>query len=141
LAELGQEVRVCAPPDFGNWIDGLGIPFVPIGPELRQTAKPSPSPTRALPSPRSTEQRRQMVEGTVATQFEVVAAAAEGCDVLVGCGALQIAAGSVAEQRGIPYVFAAYSPDTLPSRTTRHRFWDAGTETGGRNRRQSNAVG
>jgi len=115
LAELGQEVRVCAPPDFGNWIDGLGIPFVPIGPELRQTAKPSPSPTRALPSPRSTEQRRQMVEGTVATQFEVVAAAAEGCDVLVGCGALQIAAGSVAEQRGIPYVFAAYSPDTLPS--------------------------
>ncbi|HTF47673.1 MAG TPA: glycosyltransferase [Pseudonocardia sp.] len=76
LGELGQEVRVCAPPDFGDWIDGLGIPFVPIGPELRQTAKPSPSTTRVLPSP---EQRRQMVEGTVATQFEVVAAA--GSDI------------------------------------------------------------
>ncbi len=32
LAELGQEVRLCAPPDFGDWVEGFGIPFVPIGP-------------------------------------------------------------------------------------------------------------
>ena len=32
LRELGQEARVCAPPDFREWIDGLGIAFVPIGP-------------------------------------------------------------------------------------------------------------
>jgi len=112
LRELDQEVRVCAPPDFGDWIEGLGIPFVPIGPELRQTAKPSPSAARALPSP---EQRRQMVEGTVAAQFETIPAAAEGCDVIVGATALQIAARSVAEQRGIGYVYASYCPTALPS--------------------------
>ena len=56
-----------------------------------------------------------MVEGAVATQFETIAAAAQGCDVIVGATALQIAAPSVAERMGIPYVFAAYCPAVLPS--------------------------
>ncbi|MEV6860257.1 glycosyltransferase [Streptosporangium subroseum] len=110
LSALGEEVRVCAPPDFRDWIDTLGIPFVPIGPELRGTGKVSP--TAAPPSP---EQLRQMAEATVAAQFATVPAAAEGCDVLVAGGSLQIAARSVAEQRGIPYVYAGYCPITLPS--------------------------
>jgi vancomycin aglycone glucosyltransferase len=112
LRELGQEVRVCAPPDFRDWIDGLGIPFVPIGPELRGTAKAAPAAARVRPTP---EQMRQIAEATVATQFGVIPAAAEGCDVLVGGGALQIALRSVAEQRGLPYVYASYCPVTLPS--------------------------
>jgi vancomycin aglycone glucosyltransferase len=112
LRDLGQEPRVCAPPDFGAWVEGLGIGFVPIGPEVRQTAKPSPSAARVLPSP---EQRRQLIEGTVAAQFEVIPAAADGCDVIVGATALQIAARSVAELRGIPYVYASYCPTPLPS--------------------------
>jgi vancomycin aglycone glucosyltransferase len=56
-----------------------------------------------------------MMEGTVATQFETITAAAQGCDVIVGATALQIAAPSVAETMGIPYVFAAYCPAVLPS--------------------------
>lgn len=56
-----------------------------------------------------------MMEGTVAAQFETVTAAAEGCDVILGATALQIAAPSVAEQMGIPYVFAAFCPAVLPS--------------------------
>ena len=56
-----------------------------------------------------------MIEGTVATQFETIAAAAQGCDVIVGATALQIAARSVAERMGIPYVFVAYCPTVLPS--------------------------
>ena len=110
LRALGEEVRVCAPPDFRDWIDTLGIPFVPIGPELRGTGKAGP--TAARPSP---EQLRQMAEATVAAQFATVPAAAEGCDVLVAGVALQIAARSVAEQMGIPYVYAGYCPITLPS--------------------------
>jgi vancomycin aglycone glucosyltransferase len=46
---------------------------------------------------------RQIAQATVATQFEVIPAAAEDCDVLVAGGALQIALRSVAELRGIPY--------------------------------------
>lgn len=112
LRDLGQEARVCAPPHFRDWIEGLEIPFVPIGPELLQTAKPSPSAALALPS---LEQRRQMVEGTVAAQFETIPAAAEGCGVIVGATALQAAARSVAEQMGIGYVYASYCPTALPS--------------------------
>ncbi|MCS7479454.1 glycosyltransferase [Umezawaea endophytica] len=109
LGESGQEVRVCAPPDFGDWIGGLGIGFTPVGPELRGTAKPGAT-TR--PSP---EQVRRMIEGTVAAQFAAVAEAAEGCDVLVACGALQVAARSIAERRGMRYAYAAYVPVSLPS--------------------------
>jgi len=110
LRELGQEVRVCAPPDFRDWVEGLDIQFVSLGPELRWTAKPSADQARPTP-----EQIRQMMEGTVATQFETIPRAAEGCDIIVAGNALQIAARSVAEQMGIRYVFAAYCPITLPS--------------------------
>ena len=51
LRELGQEVRICAPPDFREWIGTLGIPFVPVGPEVRQTAAPNPSAAQAPPAP------------------------------------------------------------------------------------------
>lgn len=110
LKALGQEVRLCVPPDFRDWIEGLGMPITPIGPELRSTGHASPS--AALPTP---EQRRQMIEGSVATQFETIAEAARSCDVIVGATALQIAAPSVAERMGILYVFAAYCPAVLPS--------------------------
>src|SRR3954467_13983399 len=110
LKALGQEVRLCVPPDFRDWIESLGMPVIPIGPELRSTGKANPS--AALPTP---EQRRQMIEGTVATQFATIAQAAQGCDLIVGATALQIAAPSIAEKMGIPYVFASYCPGVLPS--------------------------
>src|SRR5262249_52053332 len=109
LKALGQEVQLCAPPDFREWIESFDIPVVPIGPEGRRFAA---SATVGPPSP---EQRRQMVEATVATQFETIGAAAQGCDVILAATALQIAARSVAEKLGIGYVFAAYSPTVLPS--------------------------
>jgi vancomycin aglycone glucosyltransferase len=112
LRELGLQARLCAPPDFRAWAEGLGISFVPMGPELRQTAKPDSAMAKAMASP---EQRRLMAEAMVATQFETLPAAAEGCDVVVAGMALNIAAHSVAEQKGIPYVFTAYCPITLPS--------------------------
>src|SRR5215813_6316369 len=109
LRSLGQDVLLCVPPDFREWIEGLGLAVTPIGPEVRPTGKLSPS---ALPTP---EERQRMMEGTVAAQFETIAAAARGCDVIVGATALQIAAPSVAEHRSIPYIFAAYCPAVLPS--------------------------
>src|SRR5437762_4213752 len=112
LKALGQEVRMCVPPDFRDWIDGLGVHVTPIGPELRKLTASSQS---AAPATLSPERRREMIEGTVATQFETITAAAKGCDIIVGATALQIAARSVAEVVGIPYVFVAYCPRVLPS--------------------------
>ena len=110
LRALGEDVHLCVPPDFREWIEDLGMSVTPIGPELRYTGKANPMAARPTP-----EQVRQMIEGTVATQFETVAAAAEGCDVIVAATALQIAARSVAEKRDVPYVFAAYCPAVIPS--------------------------
>lgn len=111
LRDLNQDVHLCVPPDFREWIEGLGFTVTLIGPELRSTAKAAPMTTTPTP-----EQRRMAIEGTVATQFETIAAAAQDCDVIVGATALQIAAPSIAEKMGIPYFFASYCPAVLPSR-------------------------
>ena len=112
LRAFEQEVRFCVPPDFTDWIDGLGFPVTPIGPELRKLTTATPP---ANPAPLSPERRRELAEASVATQFQTVAAAAQGCDVIVAATALQIAARSVAEKMRIPYVFVAYCPNVLPS--------------------------
>src|SRR5262245_11449369 len=122
LRAVGLEARFCVPPDFKEWIEGLGFPVTPVGPELRKftaAAPPQPQGTPqarpAPPAPPSLERRRQLAEGTVKAQFEAISAAAKGCDAIVGATALQIAARSVAELSGIPYVFVAYCPVVLPS--------------------------
>jgi vancomycin aglycone glucosyltransferase len=108
---LGHGVRLCVPPDFREWIETFGLSVTPIGPEVRKFAASNAGPI----VPPTREQRRQLIDGTVATQFETIGTAADGCDVIVGAAALQVAARSIAEERGIPYVFAAYSPTVLPS--------------------------
>lgn len=112
LRDLGQEVRLCAPPDFRDWIEGLGFPVVPVGPELRPTAAPAPRAQAAAPTP---EQRRRMLAALVAGQAGPIGEAARGCDVLLAGGALQIATRSIAERLGVPYVYAAFCARTLPS--------------------------
>src|SRR5688500_17679965 len=112
LRALGQEVRLCVPPDFRDWIESLGMPVIPIGPEVRAFAAARPP---AMAAPPSAESMRQIIEATVATQFETITAAAQGCDTIVAATALQVAARSVAERMGIRYVFAAYCPTVLPS--------------------------
>ncbi|MFI0742159.1 glycosyltransferase [Streptomyces sp. NPDC021100] len=108
LRTLGAEARLCVPPDFGEWVEGLGFPVVPIGPALRGTASGNgfrPTPERLL----------ELAEGTVVTQFATLPVAARGCDAVVAGGGLQIAARSVAEAAGIRYVHVSYCPVTLPS--------------------------
>src|SRR5262245_47450552 len=89
LRALDQEVLLCVPPGFREWIEGLGLAVTTIGPELRSAGKVS-----SMTAPPTPEQRRQMIEGTIATQFETIAGAARGCDVILGATALQIAAPS-----------------------------------------------
>lgn len=108
LMELGQEVRVCAPPDFRSWLEERGIPAVGLGPEMH----PSAAPGWDLSTP---EGRRWAADDTVAAQFATLPDVARGCDVLVACGAMQVAARSVAEALGIEYAHVHYCPVTLPS--------------------------
>jgi vancomycin aglycone glucosyltransferase len=114
LIGRGDTARICAPPDFQDWIVGAGVPFTPLGPAVRpfSAARPITATPRA---PLTAEQRQQMADATVATQFDTLADAARGVDVIVAASALQVAARSIAEKNGLPYVFAAYAPNVLPS--------------------------
>ena len=114
LKALGHQVRLCVPPDFREWIESLGIPVTPIGLNVRDFAASRPTGTQPR-KPLSAEQRREMAEATVATQFETLSSCAQGFNVIVAATALQVAARSVAEKLGIAYIFAAYAPVVLPS--------------------------
>ncbi|HUR00967.1 MAG TPA: glycosyltransferase [Nonomuraea sp.] len=105
LRALGAEVRMCAPPDreFAELLAGVGVPLVPIG---------SPMGTMVAPSSASAASRRV---SELAAQFGPVAAAAEGCDALLATGLAHFASRSVAEELGIPYVYATFCPFLLPS--------------------------
>ncbi len=110
LKSLGEEVQLCVPPDFRKWIESFELSVISIGPEVRQTARTDSFIKLTA------EQRQSMIADTIATQFETLTVAARNCDVIVGATALQIAAPSVAEKVGVPYVFTAYCPIVVPSK-------------------------
>lgn len=97
---LGSEVRMCVPPNFTGWAQALGFEARPIGVAMRAPRKGEPPP---------------VVPDLVADQFVVVGAAAEGCGLIVGAGAHQYAARSIAEARGLGYALAVYAPVALPT--------------------------
>ncbi|MFG2981732.1 glycosyltransferase [Streptomyces sp. NPDC048258] len=111
LRELGAEVRVCAPPDedFAERLAGIGVSVVGVGQSARALTTAAPPPSKANLPQRAAE--------LIASQFQVMPAVAEGCDVLVATGAMPAIAGarSVAEKLGIGYVSVIFQQLTLPS--------------------------
>lgn len=110
MRRRGHDVRLSVPPNFIDWVGGLGFPASPIGIAMRPSS--GAAATQAPPTP---EQIRALVEHLVRDQFDATASAAEGCDVIVAGGAHQYAARSIAERLGIPSVVALYAPVVLPS--------------------------
>lgn len=109
---LGHGARLCVAPNFKDWIESYDLECTPIGPDLEKLTGGTVPGRPALPSQ---EQLQQLADGMVRGQFQVIAEAASGSDLVVGAGALQIATRSIAEVQKIPYVFAAYCPAVLPS--------------------------
>ena len=107
LKALGAEVRVCAPPDeaFAQRTENFGVPMVPFRDSLRDVANST------------TPDLYRYVDEMMGAQFEIAAAAAQGCDALVATGFMPIAAGarSATEKLGLHYIYASYSPTHLPS--------------------------
>ena len=105
----GAEVRVCVPPDkeFAQRLAGLDVTMVPFGPPVRELMHGAAArPVTDLPN---------RVFEIIPAQYDMIYPAAEGCDALLATGALPIAARSVAEKLGIPYIYSSYQPVTLPS--------------------------
>jgi vancomycin aglycone glucosyltransferase len=97
LRDTGHDACLCAPPGFEDLAQGFD--YFPIGHDPRL------GPRKVEGGP----------PATVARQFAVMREAAAGCDVVIGCAAMQIATRSIAEIAGVPYFYTAYSPAVLPS--------------------------
>jgi vancomycin aglycone glucosyltransferase len=112
LRGLSHQACLCVPPNFQEWVVSYGLECVPIGPDVRKLTGGTVPGKPVLPSK---EQLQKMADDSVRTQFQVIGEAARDCDLILGATALQFAARSIAEKRGIPYIFTAYCPAVLPS--------------------------
>jgi vancomycin aglycone glucosyltransferase len=113
LQKLGHAVRLCISPNFVDWAKSLGLEAVPMGVEMRMPSrKPGAMPTL---TPEQMRRLRESMPDLITDQFETIAAAVDGCDVIVGANAHQYAAPSIAEHADIGCVTAVYAPVSLPS--------------------------
>lgn len=104
LRKLGHKLRLCISPNFIDWAKSLGLEAVPMGVEMRMPGRKS----GAMPTltPEELRRLRESMPDLITDQFETIAAAVEGCDVIVGANAHQYAAPSIAEHAGIGCVTA-----------------------------------
>jgi len=104
LRELGAEVKVCAPPDqeFADLLAGAGVPLVPFDRPWRSWARPT-----------TAQERTRRVTEFIDAQYDTVAAAARGCDVLLATAMSHFVARSVAEKAGIAHRAATFCPVVL----------------------------
>ena len=104
LRALGADVRMCAPPDedFTELLAREGVSPVTFD-----------RPWRSWERPPTAEERQQRVADFIAAQYNTVAEAAAGCDVVLATAMSQFVGPSVAEELGIPYRYALFCPDVL----------------------------
>jgi vancomycin aglycone glucosyltransferase len=113
LQASGHEVELCAPPDFATDVGDGGLRFRPIGQSVRafldaQAGAVHGGTLAVLKS------GRDFFETNGARQFEELAPAVKGADLVVAAGT-QVAASSLAELHGVPYRYVAYCPALFPS--------------------------
>src|SRR5712692_8832413 len=110
LRACGHDVTFVAPANFVEWIGEYGFRAQSDGVDVEAALQ---SPGADLQSLRW--QMRYLRSELAPRLFDSVPRAAEGADVIVGSG-VQLAAGSVAERLGVPYVSVAFCPCAVPSR-------------------------
>ncbi|MCV7300025.1 glycosyltransferase family 1 protein [Mycobacterium barrassiae] len=110
LQARGVDVLLCAPPDFAEQAARIGVPMRAAGKSVRALVHGGAGnkPSTPADAPR-------VAAELVASQFETVAPAAEGCDAIVATGLMPAGQRSIAESLGIYYACVAFMPGVLPS--------------------------
>lgn len=105
LRDRGHQVTLCAPVNFAGWVESFGLRFVSIGTDFQANLRSyRDGGTRVVLG----------VARELALQVRGLLEACQGADALVGA-TLQMAGGSVAELLRIPYSYAFFWPQLIPS--------------------------
>jgi vancomycin aglycone glucosyltransferase len=104
LREAGAEATVCAPPDCAERLAEAGVRHVPVGMPVRDLVHGA--------SPPGPGEVPRIADRLMAEQFDVLAKAADGCDVVVTSGLASVVAAtrSVAELVGARSEFVHWCP-------------------------------
>ncbi len=113
LVERGCEVAMCASRDAHTLAEAHGLDFHPLPIDSREWLTGEAAAVHGGPL-RLHAAMGRFFHAALAHQFECVAEAARGADLIVG-GGVQLGAPSVAEALGVPYRFVAYCPQVFPS--------------------------
>jgi len=108
LQRRGHEVLFAAPPENRSWVEYHGLRFAAVGADISAALRGRYDDTAGL------REVHRFMQEVVDAQFESLATLDDEFDLYVG-GGLQCAAQSLAERRGRPYVYLAYSPVMLRS--------------------------
>jgi vancomycin aglycone glucosyltransferase len=113
LRERGQEVFLCASPDFAKAAAARQLEFHAIGRSVREfMGEQSKAVSRGGVA--LLLAIRKYLAIALADQFEQLPKVARGANLIIGAG-VQAAAASTAEIYGIPYRYVIYCPTLLPS--------------------------
>jgi len=111
LRAAGHDVLMVVSPNFEPEAQAFGIPMAPVGLDVEAYMRSS----RVEASPlRAAYELFRMGRSEVVRLIDESLPLMKGADVIIGAGA-QIAAPTVCELTGIPYVYFAYAPHTLRS--------------------------
>lgn len=113
LRRRGHEVTLAASPSFAAECAENDLAFVPMGRDVERWLREEGAKLSATPLSLLRLLGRAL-NAELEAQYTVLPAVAARADVLVGGGAL-VVGGSIAQASRIPYRYAAFTPQTLPS--------------------------
>ena len=116
LQRAGHSVLLTAPPNLGQWVMSYGVPFQAAGVDIEVMLKEV-----GFNMPKALNRARMIARRQYGEHEEVM----RGADAIVGAG-VHGAGRSLAELYGVPYFFALYTPQTLPSRDHSSPLLDLG---------------
>ena len=110
LRARGHAVTMCGPPDFAAWADELSLPFAAVGGNVEELVRRGTNRAGNVRTVTVLREARTMGHA----HFAVMEPLVSESDLVVASG-ITVAGASLAERRGIPYVFVGLCPQLIPS--------------------------
>lgn len=121
LEAMGHRVKICAPPNFGPWIEDLGLDFYPVGQDMNAWIQDIAQDELSSSFQKRFLQLMAMrgflsfLSAEVPRQVDALEAVVADDDEVVIAAGLNMAAETVASTRGLKSYYTYYVPTLIPS--------------------------